>query len=355
MTFPLIFIGSKYRLVIFALMNLQEKRIITLWLNSGLVLVALMVIIGGITRLTHSGLSMVEWKLISGAIPPLNEVQWQETFEKYQQFPEYQKINKGMSLTEFKAIFFWEYLHRLLGRLIGLVFIVPFIIFWTKKWFNLKQKKQLLFLLGLGALQGFLGWFMVKSGLVDVPAVSHYRLAIHLVTAFILMCYIYWLKLSFNNIEKSSNNTINKLSKWMIAALIIQIIYGAFVAGLKAGYLLPVDGGFFKSVFGYSIRPTNDFNLLNNSFDIQAFHRLFAWVVFGISLFIFKKTRNTQLLKTGNIILGLVIFQIILGITTLLLRVQLHVATTHQFIAIILLLATVHLTYQSSEKSLPDA
>jgi cytochrome c oxidase assembly protein subunit 15 len=332
-------------------MKTVQKRIIRNWLYSGLLLIALMVIIGGITRLTHSGLSMVEWKLIGGTIPPLNDLKWQETFEKYQQFPEYQKINTGMQLAEFKVIFFWEYLHRLLGRLIGLVFIIPFVIFWIKKWFNPKQKKQLLILLGLGALQGFLGWFMVKSGLVDVPAVSHFRLAIHLATAFGLMCYIYWLILSFTETEKRTNKTINKLSQYLIIALLIQIIYGAFVAGLKAGYLLPANGGVFESVFGYSFRNSNDFNLLNNSFDIQAFHRLFAWVVFAITLIIFNKTRKTALAKVGALVLGLTMVQIILGISTLLLSVQIHTAITHQFIAITLLLSVVKLTYFSSEKS----
>jgi len=332
-------------------MKTIQKRIIKNWLYSGLFLIALMVIIGGITRLTHSGLSMVEWKLIGGVIPPLNDLQWQETFEKYQQFPEYQKINTGMQLAEFKMIFFWEYLHRLLGRLIGLVFIIPFVIFWTKKWFNPKQKKQLLILLGLGVLQGFLGWFMVKSGLIDIPAISHFRLAIHLVTAFGLMCYIYWLILSFTEAEKSTNKTINKLSQYLILALLIQIIYGAFVAGLKAGYLLPANEGVFESVFGYSFRNSSDVNLLNNSFDIQAFHRLFAWIVFAITLIIFNKTRKTALAKAGALVLGLTMVQIILGISTLLLRVQIHMATTHQFIAIILLLAVVRLTYLSSEKS----
>ena len=332
-------------------MNTSQKRIVTYWLYLGLILVGLMIIIGGITRLTHSGLSMVEWKLIGGTIPPLNETQWQETFTKYQQFPEYKKINTGMSLSQFKAIFFWEYLHRLLGRLIGLIFIIPFLIFWTKKWLSTIQKKQLIVLLGLGALQGFLGWFMVKSGLVDVPAVSHFRLAIHLVTAFGLMCYIYWLILSFTEVEKSANRIINKLSQYLIIVLLIQIIYGAFVAGLKAGYLLPVNGGVFESVFGYSFRNSSDFNLLNNGFDIQAFHRLFAWIVFAITLIIFNKTRKTALEKTGALVLGLTTVQIILGISTLLLRVQIHTAITHQFIAIILLLSVVRLTYLSSEKS----
>ena len=332
-------------------MKTKQKRIIKNWLYSGLFLIALMVIIGGITRLTNSGLSMVEWRLIGGAIPPLNNLQWQETFEKYQQFPEYQKINTGMQLAEFKMIFFWEYIHRLLGRVIGLVFIIPFAIFWINKWFNPKQKKQLLILFGLGALQGFLGWFMVKSGLVDVPAVSHFRLAIHLATAFGLMYYIYWLILCFAEEEKSTNKTINKLSQYLIIALLIQIIYGAFMAGLKAGYLLPANGKIFESIFGYSFRNSSDFNLLNNGFDIQAFHRLFAWVVFAITLIIFNITRKTTLEKAGTLVLGLTVAQIIFGISTLLLRVQIHTAIAHQFIAIILLLAVVRLTYLSSEKS----
>ena len=331
-------------------MKTTQKRIVTYWLYLGLFLVGLMIIIGGITRLTHSGLSMVEWKLIGGTIPPLNETQWQETFTKYQQFPEYKKINTGMSLSQFKAIFFWEYLHRLFGRLIGLTFIIPFLIFWIKKWLSNTQKKQLIVLLGLGALQGFLGWFMVKSGLVDIPAVSHYRLAIHLITAFGLMCYIYWLTLSFNNIKRQPNQIINRLSKWLIGVLVIQIIYGAFVAGLKAGYLLPLEGGIFKSIFGYSVRTASDFSLLNNGFDIQAFHRLFAWVVFAISIIIYNKSKNTNLETTGMLVFGLVITQISLGIVTLLLRIQIHVATSHQFIAILLLLSVIRLTYLSSEK-----
>ena len=332
-------------------MKTTQKKIIKNWLYSGLFLVALMVIIGGITRLTHSGLSIVDWRLIGGAIPPLNSIEWQEVFEKYQQFPEYQKINIGMQLAEFKVIFFWEYLHRLLGRLIGLVFIIPFIIFWMRQWINAKQKRQLLALLSLGALQAFLGWFMVKSGLIDIPAVSHFRLALHLVTAFGIICYIYWLILNFTEVEKRTNKTINKLSQYLIAGLLIQIIYGALVAGLKAGYLLSANEGFFKNIFGYSFRSTNDFNLLNNGFDVQAFHRLFAWVVFAITLIIFKKTRKTKLMKVGSLILGLTIFQIILGISTLLLKVQIHTATIHQFIAIILLLSVVRLTYLSSGKS----
>ena len=191
---------------------------------------------------------------------------------------------------------------------------------------------------------------MVESGL-EIGEVSHFRLAVHLVVSFAIMCYTYWLILSFTESGKSPNKTTNKLSQYLIIALFIQIIYGAFVAGKDAGYLLPVNLGIFESIFGYSFRNSNDFNLLNNSFDIQAFHRLFAWVVFAITLITFNKTRKTTLAQAGTLVLGLTMAQIILGISTLLLSVQIHTAITHQFIAIILLLSAVRLTYLSSEKS----
>ena len=330
-------------------MNAKQTKRITTWLYTGLVLVALMVIIGGITRLTQSGLSMVEWNLISGTIPPLNEAEWQETFAKYQQFPEYQKVNKGMQLAEFKMIFFWEYLHRLLGRIIGIVFIVPFVYFLFRNWFNTKQKKQLFFLLVLGGFQGFLGWFMVKSGLVDMPYVSHFRLALHLLAAFGVMCYIYWLILSFNNIKSYRLPVLNKLSKWYITILLIQIVYGAFVAGLKAGYYLENTDSYLKNIFGYSVRGNGDFDLLNNAIDIQAFHRIFAWIVFFFSFYLYKKSKYTSLETIGKWVFGLVILQIIIGISTLLLRVQIHTAITHQFVAILVLLAAIKYNYLSGK------
>ena len=332
-------------------MNSTQKKIISIWLYSGLLLVIAMVLIGGVTRLTNSGLSMVEWKLIGGIIPPLNETAWQETFSKYQQFPEYQKINKDMILSEFKAIFFWEYIHRLLGRLIGLVFFIPFLLFWKKQWLDKKLKKQLIFLFLLGSLQGFLGWFMVKSGLVDVPAVSHLRLAIHLVTAFALIAYIYWIIMEVEEKAKFPSRTINNLLTCFIMLLLIQIIYGAFIAGLKAGYLLPPNSNYFEKVFSYTIRNANNFSLLNNGFDIQAFHRLFAWILAIIAFQTLKKTQHTNLRTEGRLLFSLVVFQIILGISTLLLTVQIHVAITHQFFAILVFLSAFRLLYLSTENS----
>ena len=330
-------------------MNTKQQKYVTTWLYSGIILIALMVIIGGITRLTQSGLSMVDWKPIHGAIPPLNEAEWQEEFAKYKQFPEYQKINKGMELSEFKMIFFWEYLHRLLGRVIGLVFFIPFLIFWMKKWFSNKQKKQLLLLLFFGGFQGFLGWFMVKSGLVDRPHVSHFRLAIHLLAAFGLMCYIYWLILSFNKVPKKEHTRLHQLSQWFIGLLIVQIIYGAFVAGLKAGYFLQVNDSVIKQIVGYNFRNDGTFSIINNAIDIQAFHRIFAWIVFIIAILIYRKSRNTNLSKISTVLFGLVVLQIALGISTLLLRVQIHTAITHQFVAIVLLLSAIRLNYLSGK------
>ena len=333
-------------------MNSRQNKIISLWLYSGLFLVIAMVLIGGITRLTHSGLSIVEWKLISGAIPPLNETEWQDTFTKYQQFPEYQKINTDMSLTEFKSIFFWEYLHRLLGRLIGVVFIVPFLLFWKKNWLDSKLKKQLIFLLLLGSLQGFLGWVMVKSGLVDVPAVSHFRLAIHLITAFTLIIYIYWLILVTGEKEKFPNKKINKLTKGFVLLLLLQIIYGAFTAGLKAGYLLPTEKDIFESLFtNFAPVSLQNLDVINNPYNIQLLHRMIAWLVFFLSIFIWQKARHTKLQKASLLLLLTISLQIVLGIITLLFGVPIFFALAHQFVGVLALLGAIYLVFLSNENS----
>ena len=333
-------------------MNFRQKKIISLWLYSGLILVVAMVVIGGITRLTHSGLSMVEWKLIGGTIPPLNETDWQEAFTKYQQFPEYQKINKEISLTEFKVIFFWEYLHRLLGRIIGLVFIIPFLLFWKKKWLDKKLKKQLIVLLLLGGLQGFLGWFMVQSGLVDVPAVSHFRLAIHLITAFTLIIYIYWLILETGEKEKFTNKKINKLTKGFVLLLLLQIIYGAFTAGLKAGYLLPTGKDIFESLFtNFAPVSLQNLDVINNPYNIQFLHRILAWFIFFFAIHIWQKAKDTFLQKASLLLLLTISLQIVLGIITLLFGVPIFFALAHQFVGVSALLVAVYLVFLSNENS----
>ena len=191
-------------------MDPKKKKQITTWLISACLLIFLMVKIGGVTRLTKSGLSMVEWHPISGVIPPMNDSTWETEFEKYQQYPEYQKLNHGMTLSQFKFIFFWEYVHRLIGRALGIFFIIPFTYFLTKKKLNPPLMKKLLFMFVVGGLQGLYGWYMVKSGLVDNPHVSHYRLAGHLILAFGLMAYILWTALNVNRERFTKGTNYNK-------------------------------------------------------------------------------------------------------------------------------------------------
>lgn len=218
-------------------MREKADRSVIIWLLTGCLLIFVMVVVGGVTRLTHSGLSMVDWNLFMGAIPPLNEQEWIATFNQYKQFPEYQKVNFTFSLDEFKSIFFWEYLHRLIGRLIGLVFIVPFVYFLIRKKISGSLLRECLLILGMGAFQGFLGWWMVKSGLVDNPDVSHYRLAIHLIAAFLTFAYTFWvaLKLIYTNDSHDSSTPMRRGLIVLLILLIVQIVYGAFVAGLDAG------------------------------------------------------------------------------------------------------------------------
>ena len=198
-------------LLTFVTMNLKRKKIVSYWLFIGLSLVILMVIIGGITRITDSGLSMVNWKF-EGTLPPMDDSEWQEEFNQYKLSPEGEKINSRMTVEEFKGIYFWEYLHRMTGRLLGIIFIIPFLFFLFKKWFTKTELNKYYILLGLGALQGFIGWFMVKSGLIDRPSVSHFRLAIHFISALTLASYIFWIILDIWKTPER-NQEINKYSK----------------------------------------------------------------------------------------------------------------------------------------------
>src|SRR5690606_34100470 len=218
-------------------MKKDNKKVIY-WLLTGCVLIFIMVVVGGITRLTHSGLSISNYKLISGTLPPMNEMEWQEAFDLYKQYPEYQKLHNHFGLEDFKDIYFWEWLHRFIGRMIGLVFFIPFVYFLIKKQLSKSTMKKSLILMVLGGFQGFLGWWMVKSGLVDRPNVSHYRLAVHLTTAFITFAYTFWvaMDLMFPN-TKDIDKKLRNLIRWGVAVLLLQIIYGAFVAGLDAGFI----------------------------------------------------------------------------------------------------------------------
>ncbi len=333
----------------------KSDRSVVIWLFLGCFLIASMVIIGGITRLTHSGLSMVEWKLIMGTIPPLNEAQWIETFEKYKQFPEYKIMHSYFTLEDFKSIFMWEYLHRLLGRVLGLVFIIPFVVFLIKGKISRVLLPKLLLVFLWGGFQGFLGWFMVKSGLVNNPNVSHYRLAIHLVTAFGLCCYIYWVVLGLIHVNriKSGSGSFKKWGVFLIVISFIQVVYGAFVAGLKAGFIhttWPKMGAhWIDPSIGNVIVDKGIIALVNDPVTVQFMHRSLALFVLLVVVYVIVKTNkislNVNQRKSKNVLLFFVLLQVILGIATLVLAVPIVLGVAHQLMALLFLLGVTNFIF----------
>lgn len=327
---------------------MKPNKPVVYWLLTGCVLLFIMVVVGGITRLTHSGLSMSDYNLISGTLPPLNEQEWQAAFDLYKQYPEYQKLNTHFTLEDFKSIYFWEWLHRVLGRLIGLVFIFPFLFFWITKKLDRPTLKKCSVLLLLGAFQGFLGWYMVKSGLVDRPDVSHYRLAAHLTTAFLTFAYTLWVALDLMYpTKKKSNTSLRNLIRVTAVVLLLQIVWGAFVAGLDAGFLhnhwpLMSEGKLVHPTVYIEQQPLLK-NFIEGKSGVQFIHRYLAYGVAGLVLLIGYKTRNIPLtyLQTRGIqaLFVLVFVQFLLGIFTLLYAVPLWLGIAHQIGAFFLLAA----------------
>jgi cytochrome c oxidase assembly protein subunit 15 len=317
-----------------------------------------MVVIGGITRLTHSGLSISNYKLISGTIPPLNDVEWQTAFNLYKQYPEYQKLNTHFSLQDFKDIFVWEWLHRFIGRLIGLVFFFPFLYFLIKKQLSKSTIKKSIILLLLGAFQGFMGWYMVKSGLIDRPDVSHYRLAAHLITAFITFAYTFWVVLDiiFPN-KKPINTPFRNLIRFGLAILFLQIIYGAFVAGLDAGFIhnhwpLMNEGKFMHETVYLEQNPVYK-NFIEGKSGVQFIHRILSYLVVFFVLIIWYKAKKISLtnyqLKGTNALLLMVGLQFILGVFTILLQVPVWLGVAHQVGAFILLSSMIFTLHRFSK------
>ena len=328
-------------------MKKDNKKVIY-WLLTGCLLIFIMVVVGGITRLTHSGLSISNYKLISGTIPPMNEVEWQEAFDLYKQFPEYQKLNNHFDLQDFKDIYFWEWLHRVIGRFIGLVFLLPFLYFLITKQLSKPTIKKSIILLCLGAFQGFLGWYMVKSGLVDNPDVSHYRLAAHLTTAFITFTYTFWvaLDLMFPN-KKEINKSFRNLISFSLVILVIQIIYGAFVAGLDAGFIhnhwpMMSEGKFMHETVYIEQNPVYK-NFVEGKSGVQFAHRILAYIVVGFIIAIYLKSRklilNIYQSRAINSLLIFVFIQFLLGVFTILLQVPVWLGVAHQVGAFFLLSA----------------
>jgi cytochrome c oxidase assembly protein subunit 15 len=339
---------------------MKNNKSVIYWLLSGCVLLFIMVTVGGITRLTNSGLSMTDWHLVTDTFPPLTDEKWNHAFEEYKKFPEYQKINihNDFQLSDYKFIYFWEWFHRFIGRIIGLVFIVPFLYFLIKKKLDASTIKKCVILLAMGAFQGFLGWFMVKSGLIDDPDVSHFRLSLHLTFAFITFAYTLWVALDL--IYPNKNQVIfplRKLARISLVFLLIQIIYGGFVAGLNAGLVhnhwpLMSDGQFFHD----SILLEKDswlLRLTEGKSGVQFVHRSMAYVVVALILFLYFKSRNFQLSsqqKNGlNALVVIVFLQFLLGIFTLLFAVPMWLGLTHQIMAFILLATMTYTLHRLSK------
>ena len=337
---------------------MKDNKKVIYWLLTGCTLIFIMVIVGGITRLTHSGLSISNYKLISGTIPPTNAMQWNEAFDLYKQYPEYQKLNYNMTIDEFKDIYFWEWIHRVIGRFIGLVFVIPFVYFLLRKQLKKSTIKKCLILLAMGGFQGFLGWFMVKSGLVDKPDVSHYRLAMHLTTAFLTFAYTFWvaLDLIFPS-KKQVNTSFRNLIRAGLVILVVQIIWGAFVAGLDAGWIhnhwpLMNDGELIHQSVTTEQEPLWR-NFIEGKSGVQFVHRYLAYIVVGIIGFIWfkaRKNKTTMLQQKGiNLLLILVGVQFVLGVLTLVLFVPVWLGVLHQVTAFFLL-ATMTFTLHRYSK-----
>ena len=308
------------------------------WLFAVAALIILMVVVGGITRLTESGLSITEWKPVSGAVPPLTEAQWLHEFQLYQRTPEYQQINRGMTLAAFKSIFFWEYLHRLLGRVIGLAFALPLLWFWWRKAIPQGFGPRLLFLLFLGGFQGAIGWWMVASGLSQRTDVSHVRLAVHLLTALFIFAAIVWTALDLRS-PGALRRRFPTVGIWAVAVLALQLMFGAFVAGLDAGYAFnswPLMGDRLYPTGAPWLDPVLR-NFVDNPITVQFVHRWLAFVVLAAAFVLARQVKRAGGRRESALVHALVGIQILLGIATLLTGVDLHVAVTHQAVAVLLL------------------
>jgi cytochrome c oxidase assembly protein subunit 15 len=338
----------------------RENKSVIIWLLSGCFLLFLMVTVGGITRLTNSGLSMTDWHLVTDTFPPLTDAKWQEAFEEYKKFPEYQKINihNDFQLSDYKFIYFWEWFHRFIGRIIGLVFILPFVYFLIKKKLDAATLKKCIILLSMGAFQGFLGWFMVRSGLIDNPDVSHFRLALHLTFAFITFAYTFWVALDLIYPEKKKiEKSLRTIARYALLFLLIQIIYGGFVAGLNAGLVhnhwpLMNDGQFIHdSVFQEQKNLLLSFT--EGKSGVQFIHRTLAYIVVAMMLFLYFKSKKFTLdkaQKTGiNLLVIIVFLQFALGVFTLLYGVPLWLGLTHQINAFFLLSAMTFTLHRLSK------
>ncbi|GLR84902.1 COX15/CtaA family protein [Bradyrhizobium iriomotense] len=337
----------------------DPHRAVRWWLVSVAALIALMVLVGGATRLTESGLSIVEWKPVTGSVPPLSETRWTEAFEAYKKIPQYRELNAGMSLSDFKTIFWWEWSHRLLGRFIGAAYLLPLLFFLWRGGLSGELKRRLWLLFGLGALQGAVGWWMVASGLSERVEVSQYRLATHLVLALLIFAGIVW---TLRRLGARQEIIVSARLKFTSAVLVVvtfvQLYLGALVAGLRAGRVYntwpEIDGAFIPSAERLWFETPWWRNLFDNVLTVQFEHRMMAYTLFALAaLHAFDAVR----LRAGTAASGAVwlfaavSLQAVLGILTLLNQVPIGLALAHQAVAILVLtLAVVQAERLSARK-----
>ncbi len=334
--------------------KINYNQAVSFWLLSVIILVFLMIMVGGLTRLTDSGLSITEWELFKGVLPPLNKNEWIEYFNLYKEIPQFKLIYPNMTINEFKIIFFWEYIHRLLGRLIGLAYLVPLIYFSFKKTFDNRTLIILYFIFFLILIQGILGWYMVESGLTINTSVSHYRLSLHLFFAFIIISFLIWNYLNIKyNVKKIFFNFNNKLTKVLFFTILCQIIIGAFVSGLDAGLIyqtwpkmnlsyIPDDVIFSKIDLIY---------LMNNQSFVQFLHRSLAYFIIVFAIFIIVKMlieKKTKFLKNYFVVLFVLTLQVLLGVFTLISGLNLYLASLHQITSVILVYTVLNLNHKLS-------
>jgi cytochrome c oxidase assembly protein subunit 15 len=323
------------------------RRQVAGWLLVCCALVFAMVVVGGVTRLTRSGLSIVEWEPLIGAIPPVSAADWQQLFHEYRQTPEYRQVNRGMSLAEFKGIFWWEYVHRLLGRLIGLAFFLPLLYFVLTRKVERALTPRLLGIFLLGGLQGAVGWWMVASGLIDDPRVSHVRLSIHLGLAFLIFAAMFWTALDLLSPGRSdalapARARLSRYAAWLSVLLFVMVLSGGLVAGTRAGYAyntFPLMNGHFFPPEYFMLQPWWQ-NFLHNMATVQFNHRLIAWALLFLVPALWLALRRMPVPWAArlacNLLLAMLFAQLALGIATLLRGVPVALGASHQAGALVL-------------------
>tara|TARA_B100001057_G_scaffold498240_1_gene604647 strand:+ start:111 stop:1127 length:1017 start_codon:yes stop_codon:yes gene_type:complete len=334
--------------------KINHHQLASNWLLTMIILVFLIIMVGGLTRLTDSGLSITEWELFIGIFPPITNEDWISYFNLYKMIPQYNLVNPLMTMDEFKIIFYWEYFHRLLARLIGLTYLIPLIYFSYRNTFDKKTLVILYFIFFLILTQGFIGWYMVESGLIKNTTVSHYRLSLHLFFAFIIISFLIWNFLNYKNNEKKVFfSKKNKLTKLLFLFILFQIIIGAFVSGLDAGLIYQtwpkMNLSFIPDDINFSY--LNISYLFNNQSFVQFLHRSLAYLIIVLAIILGLKmliNKETKFLKNYFIVFFVLTIQVLLGIFTLISGLNLYLASLHQITSVILVFTVLTLNHKLS-------